>query len=116
MNLNIKSRLRRRDYFISMLIAWSIVFFMKNDSYDSSPGIINSVIAIIALIFILIQVFRRTEDAGYNSLFALFILIPLVGTIYMVLLLFKDGTIGPNQYGEDPKRRIPPTPVTNQGQ
>lgn len=33
--------------------------------------------------------------------------IPIVGWIFALYMLFADGTVGPNQYGEDPKNRMP---------
>jgi len=33
--------------------------------------------------------------------------IPVVNLVLGLYLLFADGTVGPNQFGEDPKNRAP---------
>jgi uncharacterized membrane protein YhaH (DUF805 family) len=43
----------------------------------------------------------------YSGWFVLLLFVPLVNLGGGILLLFKDGTIGQNKYGDDPKGRIP---------
>ena len=33
--------------------------------------------------------------------------VPIIGWVFGLYMLFADGTVGPNQYGEDPKNRMP---------
>ena len=33
-----------------------------------------------------------------------------IGWVFSLYMLFADGTVGPNQYGEDPKNRMPYQP------
>lgn len=46
---------------------------------------------------------RRLHDINKSGWFILVSLIPLVGWIWLLILLVTDGTPGPNKYGESPK-------------
>ena len=48
-------------------------------------------------------VVRRLHDVGKSGWFYLIIFIPLVGFIWMLVLLVSDGNKGENKYGADPK-------------
>ena len=45
----------------------------------------------------------RLHDIGKSGVWILVSLIPLVGWIWMLILLCKDSDPGANQYGENPK-------------
>lgn len=45
---------------------------------------------------------RRYHDTGRSGWWALTFLLPLVGVILALIWLTKRGTVGPNQYGDDP--------------
>ena len=47
--------------------------------------------------------FRRLHDIGKSGVWILVSLIPLVGWIWMLILLCKDSDPGANQYGANPK-------------
>ena len=40
----------------------------------------------------------------------LLLFIPIVNIVFGLYMLFADGTVGPNQYGDDPKNRMPYQP------
>lgn len=46
---------------------------------------------------------RRLHDINKSGWFMLLSLIPIVGSIILIIWFCQEGTIGPNQYGEDPK-------------
>lgn len=46
---------------------------------------------------------RRLHDINKSGWFILLNLIPIVGQIILIIWYCQEGTIGPNQYGEDPK-------------
>ena len=46
---------------------------------------------------------RRLHDVGKSGWFFFIILIPLVGFIWLLVLLFTDSQYGPNKYGLNPK-------------
>jgi hypothetical protein len=51
----------------------------------------------------LAAVVRRLHDTGRSGWWWLITLIPLVGGIWMLVLLCLDGQTGPNRFGPDPK-------------
>lgn len=48
-------------------------------------------------------VVRRLHDVGKSGWFYFVALIPLVGGIWLLVLLCTDSQVGPNQYGPNPK-------------
>lgn len=46
---------------------------------------------------------RRLHDIGKSGWYYLLSLIPIVGTIVLIVWWCQEGTIGRNEYGEDPK-------------
>jgi len=48
---------------------------------------------------------RRLHDIGRPGPYMLFVLIPVVGWIFVLIWVLQEGDTGPNQYGPDPKQR-----------
>lgn len=46
---------------------------------------------------------RRLHDVGKSGWFFFIVLIPLIGSIWLLILFFTEGEKGANQYGSDPK-------------
>jgi len=46
---------------------------------------------------------RRLHDIGKSGWMILISLIPLIGTIWILILIIRDGTPGENEYGPNPK-------------
>jgi uncharacterized membrane protein YhaH (DUF805 family) len=46
---------------------------------------------------------RRLHDIGKSGWYILVLIIPLVGIIWLLILLVREGDRGANAYGEDPK-------------
>ena len=46
---------------------------------------------------------RRLHDVGKSGWWMFISLIPLVGTIWLLVLLCTDSQLGTNKYGENPK-------------
>lgn len=46
---------------------------------------------------------RRLHDTNHSGWMYFVSLIPLIGGIWLLILLCTDGTHGQNQYGPDPK-------------
>ncbi|MDP4268718.1 MAG: DUF805 domain-containing protein [Bacteroidota bacterium] len=46
---------------------------------------------------------RRLHDVGKSGWFYLIILIPIVGAIWLLVLMFTEGKPGENEYGINPK-------------
>ena len=65
------------------------------------------VMLIIMLIAYIIQAVKRLHDLDRDGIWAILLFIPIVSPIFLLFLIFADGTIGPNRHGEDPKGRTP---------
>jgi len=46
---------------------------------------------------------RRLHDIGKSGWWYLIVFIPLIGVIWLIVLLATEGNAGENQYGPDPK-------------
>jgi len=100
-----EGRIRRTEYGISQIILFFVGFFLLAAIIEI-PFLVIFYIPVIW--FSLAQAAKRCHDRGNSGFFQL---IPF----YMIWMLFAEGDIGPNQYGEDSKQRQPiNTSYTNQ--
>lgn len=86
-------------------------FFLFNILLSAAYGAISlipviNIIGFIALIVFCIPSFcvgiRRLHDLNASGWFCLIWLIPLVGSIFMLIWFCQKGTTGPNRFGPDP--------------
>ena len=49
---------------------------------------------------------RRLHDIGKSGWFLFISLIPIIGSIWLVVLFCTDGTAGENEYGANPKENV----------
>ena len=54
------------------------------------------------LVVILLCIIKRLHDLDKSGWFALLYFVPLANTVMMIILAFMKGTVGFNEYGEDP--------------
>lgn len=69
-------------------------------------GPLYSVIALGTIIPGLAVLVRRLHDVGKSGWFFFIILIPIIGSIWLLVLLCTEGESGTNQYGPDPKNEF----------
>jgi uncharacterized membrane protein YhaH (DUF805 family) len=114
-------RIRRIEYFLSGLVCGVVVWIAmllgvgtfllgagSGSAAGSAFGLLIGVVAIIAAIwFSLAQGIKRLHDLDKSGWLILICYIPFIGWIFALYMLFADGTVGPNQYGPDPKNRMP---------
>jgi uncharacterized membrane protein YhaH (DUF805 family) len=67
-------------------------FYLANVLFTIIPGLAVAV--------------RRLHDVGKSGWFFLIILIPLIGSIWLLVLFCTDSDEGANQYGPDPKNNF----------
>lgn len=97
----------RRSAFISLNIASNAVIYIllailgasNNDSVDVLLSLITLIATGIYIWIIAANAVKRVHDLNWPGIAALIALVPLVNLI----LLFMDGTAGPNKYGVSPK-------------
>lgn len=96
-------RARRKEYW--MFLLFNYVAMIVATIIDSIIGfpLFLLVIALGTIVPSIALVVRRMHDLDKSGWFALVGLIPLIGGIWLFVLLVTEGTKGSNQYGEDPK-------------
>ena len=81
-------------------IALCLLYF----ALDFTGIIIVGIYALAVFVPSLAVAVRRLHDINKSGWFYFVSLIPLIGGIWLFILLCTEGTQGPNQYGDDPKR------------
>ena len=102
-------RAQRKEYWMFMLInliiaiiAMVLDYFLDLKIDDSNYGPIFSLYSIAMIIPFLSVTVRRLHDLGKNGLMVLIGLLPLIGIIWLMVLMAKAGDIDPNEYGDNP--------------
>ena len=103
-------RARRKEYW--MFVLFNVIFAIVAMGLDNLLGITfgeipyGPIYAIYGLaVFIpgLAVVVRRLHDIGKSGWWILITLIPLIGGIWMLVLLVTDSESGTNKWGPNPK-------------
>lgn len=91
-----KGRIRRTEYGISFIIYFILITFL-NAILGTGDGVLILLFAYIPMLwFLWAQGAKRCHDLGHNGWFQI---IPF----YLLWLIFADGKIGTNMYGDNPK-------------
>lgn len=103
-------RARRKEYwtFVLFNVLFSVVaVILDNLSGLAMDGLgygpIYGLYILAVLVPALAVAVRRLHDVGKSGWMLLIALIPLVGAIWLLVLLFTDSTPGVNQFGPNPK-------------
>lgn len=103
---NFSGRARRSEYWyfvlfqILALIILLILGFMIGNDFEFALVGLYFFATVIPWLAVLV---RRLHDSGRTGWYFFVRFIPLVGNIWLLVLLCMDGDMGPNQYGRDPK-------------
>ena len=112
---NFNGRARRKEYWMFTLIyIIVIVIAMFLDGalglgFDMGYGVtapygwIYSIVALVHLIPALGVLVRRLHDVGKSGWFMLISLVPIIGGIWLLVLVCTDGDSSENAYGPSPK-------------
>ncbi len=106
-------RSRRREYW--MFVLFNILFSIAAVAIDSmmsggtmqGGGIVSGLYSLAVLVPSLAVAVRRLHDVGKSGWFLLIVLIPLIGAIWLLVLLATDGQPGTNKWGANPKEMAP---------
>ena len=114
-------RSRRREYW--MFALFNFIFIMIAMILDNVIGstfkiggrdLYYGYLYLLYALFVIIPGFsvlvRRLHDVGKSGWFFLIGLIPIIGSIWLLVLLCTNSQPGENQYGPNPKEN--PDPVT----
>ncbi|MCL2075709.1 MAG: DUF805 domain-containing protein [Betaproteobacteria bacterium] len=109
--LSFEGRLGRIRY-----LAWAIIFGF---AVGGAAGVVGALVgpialgllmflaAIAAIVFNISLTVRRLHDINASGWLALLLLVPVLGNLFALALLFWPGTAGENDYGPPP----PPNPI-----
>ena len=98
-------------YFTFFIISYIIINPMLWVSKEVTPSFVMLAFAIYYGAFIIAQIslaVRRLHDTNRSGWWLWASFIPLIGTIWILILFCLDGTVGRNRFGPDPKRRYKP--------
>lgn len=103
-------RARRKEYW--MFFLFNVIFALAMGLLSAVPAVggLFKILAVIYSLALLVPglavTVRRLHDSGKSGWYILISLIPLVGTILLLVAVCKDSQLGENQYGECPKQTI----------
>ena len=106
---NFNGRASRQEYW--MFILFNFIFTIVVGFIDGflSLGFLSLLYVLAILIPGLAVLVRRLHDVNKSGWWFFIIFIPIIGTIWMLILLCTDGNPGENSYGPSPKA----APVSN---
>lgn len=103
-------RARRKEFW--MFVLFNAVFTALAAVFDNvfntkitgySHGVFETLYLIGVFIPSLAVTVRRLHDIGKSGWMILIVLIPIIGVIWMLVLMASAGEPGENQYGPNPK-------------
>ncbi len=90
-------------YFAWYIVSMALVFAIQSEAIAYIVLSITWLICLGVFLPSLGLSIRRLHDLGKSGWYLLFGLIPFVGGIILLVWYCTEGTIGPNEYGPDPK-------------
>jgi uncharacterized membrane protein YhaH (DUF805 family) len=104
-------RARRKEFW--MFFLFNLIFGIVANVIDiallsSEEGNGFGIFSILYLLGVLLPnlavIVRRLHDIGKSGGWIFIALIPFIGSIWLLVLLAKEGDDGENEYGEDPEK------------
>ena len=103
-------RARRKEYWMFFLfnmvfaaVALLIDIAAGTANLDSGSGLFQGIYSLAVLIPGLAVGVRRLHDVGKSGWMLLIALIPIIGAIWLLVLMVTDSKEGTNKWGENPK-------------
>lgn len=101
-------RARRKEYW--MFVLFNIIFAIVAMILDMVLGTASVGYGLISGLYFLAIIIpniavavRRLHDVGKSGWMVLISLIPIIGSIWLLVLMVTDSNPGENQYGQNPK-------------
>lgn len=104
-------RASRKEYWMFMLVNVLVMFGLNFLSviFDSSILRVPAFLYILAVLIPSLAVYvRRLHDTNHSAWWILLGLIPIVGSIILLIFLVTDSQAGDNMYGPNPKGVLAP--------
>lgn len=90
-------------YFIFLVVAVILDNLLGITIEDTGIGPLYFISILAMIIPGLAVTVRRLHDVGKSGWFYFIVLIPIIGSIWLLVLMATDGMPGRNQYGPNPK-------------
>ena len=109
--VDFKGRARRSEYWyfslfsvlISIVLGIIDIFVLGADPFAGESGMLGNLYSLAVLLPSLGVLVRRLHDVGKSGWFFLIVFIPLIGFIWLLILLFRNSQQGENKWGPSPK-------------
>ncbi|ARA94738.1 DUF805 domain-containing protein [Rhodothermaceae bacterium RA] len=107
-----RGRARRKEYWLYGL--WVFLLYLVLLVVDVMIGtyVDEAAVGLISTLFVLAHALpslavtvRRLHDTDRSGWWVLLGLIPIIGSLILLIFTLQDGTPGANRYGPDPKGR-----------
>ena len=104
-------RARRKEYWLFFLFYWvgyvilAIIDSATGTMTPSAFGLLSGIFSLVFLIPWWAVIARRLHDIDKSGGWFFIVLIPLIGTIVLLVFMCLDGTSDDNRFGPDPKGR-----------
>lgn len=107
---NFSGRARRKEYWYFALFNFIVLFVLGfidamvgSFSAEAGVGLLVGIYSLAFLIPALAVSVRRLHDTERSGWWLLIGLIPLIGSIVLLIFMVQDSKGGSNQFGENPK-------------
>jgi uncharacterized membrane protein YhaH (DUF805 family) len=101
---------RRREYWVFSLLSIAIMIallvvdvMLGMMNAEAGIGLLSGLYTLAIFVPSLAVGVRRLHDTGRSGWWMLLLLVPLVGSLWLLVLMLLDGERSPNQFGPDPK-------------
>jgi uncharacterized membrane protein YhaH (DUF805 family) len=107
--VNFRGRARRKEYWMFFLfnIIAALILMILDFFVLGTYGVLYGLYLLAVILPSLAVTIRRLHDLGKSGWWIFISLIPVIGGIWLLVLLVMDGTTGENLYGPSPKAAAP---------
>ncbi len=98
-------------YYVLFNIIFFIILRIIENVIGDEKNILSIFYGLVTFLPGIAVIVRRLHDINKKSSMVFLVFIPIIGTIWILILMCKDGTKGENKYGADPKNRDQSTNV-----
>lgn len=100
-----KGRIGRLEFFLSVVIWCTVSVFLRLLAENSDFAILSAILYLGLFWFSLAQNVKRFHDRERSGWYWLTYLIPLYNLLVAINQFTEEGTVGPNNFGQDPISR-----------
>ncbi|MDP4096326.1 DUF805 domain-containing protein [Paenibacillus sp. P96] len=102
-----QGRARREEYWMFVLVNFGVTVVLSLlQALFGIDQVLTSIYGLAVFLPTLAVGARRLHDTGRSGWWLLLNLIPLVGTIILIVFLVQDSQFGNNRYGANPKEKF----------